>query len=118
MLRNFWYGIKNIIRWAPVIWDDVDWDWTSLATIMEYKLRRSAHLEETIGHHTTSLHDAHDMKICANILKRLLDDNYWENAIIRFGATPQAAKFSMEQQAYDQRYLGLIIGKHLTGWWD
>lgn len=44
--RSIWRGIRNVIRWAPVVWHDADYDWAPLARIMEYKLRRmSAHHE-------------------------------------------------------------------------
>ncbi len=118
MYRNLYHGIANIFRWAPIIWFDQDWDWSYLATIMEYKLRRSAHLEETTGHHVGSLRDARNMRTCAELLHRLQEDNYYENAMKRFGHNRFAGVFAQRQQRSDQHYLGLILGKYLTHWWD
>lgn len=111
-------GVRNLIRWAPVIWFDCDFDWSYLATMMEKKLRWSADLEERCGHHVGSKLDARQMRVCADILKRLMEDQYYENAVKRFGETTTAAKFSHEHSKSDQRYLGLILGKYLTHWWD
>lgn len=111
-------GVANVFRWIPVIWFDRDWDWCHLADVMEYKLRRMAHLEETVGHHVGSKRDAKRMRVCADLLKRLNDDEYWESAVKRFGETPHAAKFCQQHSENDKRYLGMILGKYLNHWWD
>ncbi len=130
-------GVKNLVRWAPIIWRDRDWDWSFLAKIMEYKLGRMAHLEETVGHHTTSLRDARHMRICKELLRRLREDNYWDNACKRYGVKwdpdeqgmlggnfkprthiPYICDQSKQQAENDQKYLGLLLGKYLRNWWD
>ena len=124
-MGNIWWaitditdGIRNVIRWTPVIWYDADFDWRYLARVMEYKLRRSAHLELTIGHHVGSQRDGRRMLVCAELLKRLQEDDYWERAVARFGETKRAADVSSAQHHAEQQYLGSMIGKYLTGWWD
>lgn len=112
------YGVYNVIRWIPVIWFDVDWDWSALARVMEYKLRRSAKLETEHGHHTTSKKDGKDMLICANLLQRLIEDEYSDRAMKVFSDRRQAYKIAAGVQHHDQYLLGKIIGKHLTHWWD
>lgn len=116
--RNFWRGLQNLWRWTPVIWDDYDWDWTAIARVLEFKLKKHAELEEKYGHHINSLKDAKQMRICAALLRRLQDDNYWENAVKRFGRCPHAAHAATAHQRADQKYLGFLLGKYLTNWWD
>lgn len=111
-------GVKNVIRWTPIIWYDADFDWMYLAQIMEYKLRRMANYEEIYGHHLTSLRDAKNQKICANLLKRLNADEYYKNAKIRFRDDLQAARHCEVVQRNDQKYLGMLLGKYLNTWWD
>ena len=36
--RLFIQGVKNLIKWAPVIWKDRDWDDTFLFEIIKFKL--------------------------------------------------------------------------------
>ncbi len=122
---NIWWivtdirdGVRNVFRWAPVVWFDDDSDWTHLAIIMEYKLRRWSQFEESHGHHVTSKRDAKRMLICADLLRRLQADEYFENAVKYFGETVQATKASQRHQSSDQRYLGLILGKYLNHWWN
>lgn len=121
-LSHIWYdlsyGVRNVLRWIPVIWFDRDWDWSYLASIMEYKLRRSARLELTVGHHVTSKNDGRQMLICAELLKRLQKDEYFKTLNKPFGQSRDRVKLSIKQAKADQALLGKILGKHLTSWWD
>ena len=101
MIFNICKGIYNIFRWIPVIWIDEDWDWYYLAKIMEYKMRcMSKCLGD--GYHLNAKRDEKQLKICAELLRRMQEDGYrdWKG------------------QIRDQKFLGEIIGKHFLGWWD
>ena len=123
--HNIWHGIKNIFRWLPIVWFDRDWDWTFLGEIMEYKLRRMADVE-LHGHHVTSLRDRKHQLICAELLRRMMADNYFDNAGYDPSIWPDLpahrqvwiAKHSNEMAKQDQRYLGMMLGKYLMNWWD
>lgn len=124
---EFTQGIANLVRWAPVIWGDFDWDWSPLARVMEYKLRRMANLHNYHGHHLNNQREARQMMICANLLNRLDKDEYFDQAYQRYDAyenlTDQqkgryAALQATQIQKDDQRLLGTIIGKYLNHWWD
>jgi hypothetical protein len=85
---------------------------------MEFKLRNMADYEERYGHHVGSELDAKRQRVCAGLLRRLQDDDYFRNARKVFGDTSHASRAAMRNQKADQRYLGLILGKYLTHWWD
>jgi len=95
-------GIKNIIKWAPIIWIDRDWDWYYLALIMKYKISNMAKYERKYGHHLNSKKDARNMEICVEYLKRLINDDVDE-----WDRHPSYAK-----------EIGEILGKHMLKWWD
>jgi len=79
---NIKYGIMNLFIWFVPVWKNRDWDQYFLFRIMEFKLKRMEHLIRTCGHHVDSEKDAHKIKICQLLLKRLADDDYLENATI------------------------------------
>lgn len=116
--RDIYYGIRNVLRWTPVIWFDEDFDWACLAEVMEFKLNLMAEEFHSHGHHLNSELDARRCRTCAILLRRLIDDNYWEEAIKRFGESRLAATHSSQVQKNDQRYLGLLLGKYMNHWWD
>lgn len=115
-LWDIWTGIKNIIRWTPVVWSDRDDDWAYLAEIMEYKLRRMSKLFKT-GHHALHERDARRTLVCAELLKRLRTESYLDRNI-----GPPMNKYTLKRDVelgnYYQKYAGEIIGKYLRGWWD
>lgn len=39
-IRNIFIGIKNIIEYAPIIYQDRDWDYQYLLYLMKFKLKR------------------------------------------------------------------------------
>ncbi len=92
-------GIYNMFRWIPVIWKDQDWDWLFLARIMEYKFRRMSKVFEN-GCHSNAYKDARRTLICAELLKRIIEDD------------------KPEMNQFYQEYLGRLIGKYFLGWWD
>ena len=128
-LRSCWLdiycGVRNLWRWLPVIWFDADFDWMYTARIMEIKLRRLADCMES-GYHLHGDRDARQARICAALLKRMMDDNYFENAgynpntweNLPDHACQRIVKHSELISMQDQRYLGLLIGKYLRNWWD
>jgi hypothetical protein len=121
-IRSCWWdmknGVYNLWRWLPLIWFDADFDWEYLAEIMEFKLRNMAEHETRYGHHVGSALDAERQRICAELLRRMREDAYHENAVRRFGNNTIAAEFAIKHQRADQKYLGILLGKHLASWWD
>jgi hypothetical protein len=117
-------GLCNILHWIPVVWFDDDSDWQSLARVMQYKLQRMAEAELT-SHHATATRDRKQKLICAELLRRMLTDEYFTNA----GYDPetwdklssvcarQIVDHSQKMSDQDQRYLGLMLGKYLRNWW-
>ena len=104
-------GVRNIIRWIPVIWGDQDWDWYFLAKIMEWKLRRM-HPVFKHGCHIGSNRDARRILICTELLKRLIADEHIE-PITR----PNVLRHNQRMSEW-QEMLGRYLGKHLREWWD
>ncbi len=83
--RNIKYGIENLIQWFPVIWKDRDWDHCFLYMILKYKLERmekAFHSNKAMG--LCSNKEAKKMRLCINLLKRLIEDEYNENASIEY----------------------------------
>lgn len=73
-------GVKNLIIWFPVIWEDRDWDHWYLYKIIHKKLERMEILHRTYGHHVDNDKTADQIKLCKLLLKRLIADDYLMNA--------------------------------------
>ena len=73
-------GVKNLIRWFPVIWKDRNWDYNFIYMILKYKLHLMEKNIRNYGHHVRAEQDADKIKICVNLLDRLIKDEYHDNA--------------------------------------
>ncbi len=93
-------GIKNLIIWFPIIWNDRDWDWAFLNRIMAFKLRRMSKLFKENGHHVNSEKDAKRMLICAILLERMEKDDYLDDGPFDIKDMYRAEK----RIKYDQEY--------------
>lgn len=113
------HGIRNVIRWTPVIWFDKDFDWYDLAAIMEYKLRRMAKVSEH-GRQLEGPRIARQMRVCAELLRRMREDEYVGQECEQSPNALRSYKgeVMLMREIQDQRYLGLLIGKYLMRWWD
>lgn len=111
-------GIRNVIRWAPVIWFDADFDWEYLASIMEYKLLRMAYNAASYWHHEDATQAQKEMRICARLLRRLQEDDYCVRADNTFERGREAADHAMAASAKDLKLLGKILGSRLNCWWS
>jgi len=75
--RYLKHGIKNLIYWFPVIWQDRNFDHYYLSSILRYKLNDMVKYYN--GPHAWGVDApklAHEMKVCVIILDRIIKDDY------------------------------------------
>lgn len=76
--RSLKYGIINLIKWTPTIWKDRDWDHSYFHIIIHKKLSNMEKYLRKYGHHVDAEKDADNIKICLNLLNRILKNEYHE----------------------------------------
>jgi len=76
LYRNITEGIKNLIIWFPVIWNDRQWDHYFIYKILHKKLDLAEHFFRYNGNHLNAEDDADKIKVCVILLDRLLKDEY------------------------------------------
>lgn len=78
-------GIKNLIKWRKVIYNDRDWDHYYIYKILEKKLE---HMENFFSsddaYSAKASEEAHKLMIAKNLAKRLVNDDYLSNATIEY----------------------------------
>ncbi len=82
-IDTFFFRIKNVFRWLPIIWRDQDWDKHYLYTILYFKLKN---MEEFFRSENTHIAEAEniakEIQIAKILAKRLADEVHLENAIM------------------------------------
>ena len=74
--RNFIDGIKNLIKWFPVIWKDRDWDHDFIFNILEFKLKNQSKDMATHNFHTTAQYDSYKMNTCVKLIQKIREGYY------------------------------------------
>ena len=76
MFRNIKYGIENLIKWFPTIWNDRDWDYCFLYDLLYFKLKNMEKFQRKYGHSVSNEEIANEIKPCIEVLGRLIEDDY------------------------------------------
>ena len=131
--RNLKIGFKNLIKWAPIAWADVDWDYAPLLRVMQFKLENMADYHKNEGITLHKDRTEKQLRIAAALCARILDDEYlikqFEEQYIEKGGVPffKVKNESVFRQLilkehrirkHDLKELGRLFEKHLLHWWD
>jgi hypothetical protein len=119
-----YYGIQNLWIWLPVVWRDRDWDWSYLNRVMRFKLLRMADGCEKYSYHLHKNRDVKQMRIVAELLRRMDEHPYYDNADVRAGGDRDIrvkgrsvwAQHIETQENQDMAYFLKMMGK-MRGWW-
>lgn len=70
------YGIKNLIKWFPLIWKDRDFDYRYLYDILYFKLGEMQKFFEFGNTYSVDAKQyAEQIKECRRLLKRIMDES-------------------------------------------
>jgi hypothetical protein len=110
-MKSFIHGIKNLIKWFPIIWKDHDFDEGYLLIIMRFKLKNMEEFFNSNQAFTVSAkRHVHEIMIVKNLIDRIHKNNYSSRQ------WPRTYEEYMINQ--DLEYLGLMLKKHLRDWCD
>lgn len=122
-MKYFIEGIKNIIKWIPIIYHDRDYDHAYVEYILYFKLKnmynRFSDPTKTYVDWTTedSSKALKALGICVKILERRKDDwytNYWWDN----GRTNEDLPISDELEKRDWSVFCKLMNKYFFYWWD
>lgn len=74
--HNVIQGVRNLIKWFPVVWKDRDWDHSYIYEILKHKLENQAHYIAKKDRHTSSKRDAERMLLCARLIDIQQEESY------------------------------------------
>ena len=133
-IYNIKHGIINLIKWFPIVWTDRDWDYRYLYEVLYFKL---SDIEKSLRNdtwHSNSDKYAKQIMTAKVLVKRLIDDNYFDVAFEKYGLKQHEDFYrklsSEEKEIYskcfeyeeymkkqDREYLFKYMNKHIEKWW-
>lgn len=113
------YGIKNLIKWFPLVWKDRDYDHNYILYTLKFKIHNTRKLHEKNRRHVGVEKEIHCMKVCEILLDRLIkDDYYWMHFKSTNINNRQFLIRSNNNRIIDKNYLFHILSKRIDSWWD
>ena len=93
-IRYFLTGCRNLIKWAPTIFHDRNWDGNYILKILQKKIEFQRKELVNANRHTRIESDNRDMTIVLNLLERVRHEyyqmecmDYWDSEMV-FSAVP------------------------------
>ena len=74
--KDLYRGIKNLIKWFPIIWKDRDWDSHYIFRILEHKLTLQSDGISKRDIHVDAQRDAEIMLTCVRLMEKIREDYY------------------------------------------
>ena len=99
--RKFWQGIKNILAWFPVIYNDRQWDWSFFLLVLQKKLELMQDYYKNHACYVGAEAEAENIDQALALVRNILRADDCGKA---------------KQEDLDE--LCLLLSKHLYYWWD
>ena len=74
--KTFYNGVKNLIKWFPIIWKDRNWDDFYIFEILKFKLKNQAQYIGSRDIHVAAKRDAEKMMLCVKLIDKIQDEYY------------------------------------------
>jgi hypothetical protein len=115
-IRQFLISCNNIIKWAPTIWKDRDWDDGFIFDILQKKIEFQRKEIIYANRHTQVDRDNRDMTIVLNLIERVKEEHYnteyldYEKSKFRFEEVEEREDLKrLEIDVLSERYDEFLI---------
>ncbi len=101
----FWHTpigfIKNVIKYRKFLSEDRWWDYAYILSMLHTKISKDAALYEKHGMTTMADHYSRQMKYCADIIDRILEDKYDERELISHNKKWGERSYNFDDEIFD-----------------
>ena len=114
-IRQFFIGVRNIIKWIPVLYKDRDWDFYFIYNILQKKLEFT---EEAMRN--SSLYDgklyANKIKTAIRLIEVVRDEKYFDEMLMNDDW--EDLKKAMAKQDKAKKLLFNYLHHNIEKWWN
>ncbi len=101
-------GIKNIIKWFPIIWKDRDYDYAYIYNVLEFKLQKqAAYLKEKDRFESTQ-RSVERMELCVRLIQKIQSEYYGMEHMdyqeLEMRTTPIGDHFTIEMEELSENF--------------
>lgn len=73
---RFILGIKNLIEWFPIIWEDRDYDSQYLMYLMKFKIEKMSKAQGLVNSHVSTKRNVEIMNTVVRLIDKVVDETY------------------------------------------
>jgi hypothetical protein len=108
-VRRFFWNIQRLFQWAPVIWNNADWDYEYMLRIERYKLSRMLKSLSRDGVWADQTYSTRDIRICISLIDIILEEDkphrtYGETAFSGWKMTTRNGKLVILERPENVAY--------------
>jgi hypothetical protein len=74
--RNFIHGVKNLIKWFPIIWKDRNWDDSFFWTIVKFKITKMSKSHGAYMPYVGNKRNVEIMNLIVRLIDKFQDETY------------------------------------------
>lgn len=124
-------GVKNLIKWFPVIWKDRDWGEEYIYVLLLNKVNNKIKFFQSDNSYSADSDEiVEQLKAVRNALNRLVEDKYYEKACEHLGLEPYSTYennvigkdvFDLEDKMRltdIEIVFSKEVSEQINGWWD
>jgi len=128
-ISSFKNGVKNLIKWFPVIWKDRDWSEHYIYILLLKKVENKIKFFQSDNCYSANSDEVvNQLEIVRKALNRLVKDEYYEEACVFYGVEPYNFDNDFRRDFYEleekirNEDIKVVFSKEVSeqirGWWD
>ena len=118
-IKEYIRKIKNLIRWAPIIWKDRDWDYYFIYEILKQKLKHTEAYIRKDGLHVFNEHDADSIKTAIEMIEKVQTEYHIDKYLSEATEwTTEGIDKAVEDHDKVKQELFEHLNDNIEKWWD
>lgn len=118
-IKNKIRQIRNLIRWAPIIWNDRDWDYYFIYEILKQKLKHTEQYISKYGSHVNADIDAENIRTAIEMIEKVQHEYHVDKYL---SEAKEWTTKGMDKAAKDhnkaRQELFQFLNNNIEKWWD
>ena len=118
-IKEYIRKIKNLIRWAPIIWRDHDWDYHFIYEMLKHKLTFTEKFIREKGIHVFNTEDADSIVKAIELIDKVQNEYYLNKYLSEATEwTKEGIDKAVEEHDKVKQELFQHLNDNIEKWWD
>ena len=118
-IKEYIRKIKNLIRWAPIIWRDHDWDYHFIYEILKHKLIFTEEFIREKGVHMFNTEDADSILKAIDLINKVQNEYHLDKYLSEATEwTTEGIDKAVEEHDKVKQELFQHLNDNIEKWWD